>query len=190
MAAIETEIKFPVTDQAELEKKLTALGFTLLTPSSFESNTLYDTPGRDLRARHELIRIRTYAGKCVLTHKRVPEGSDESRHKHRIETETEIGHADALADVFLAAGLVPAFRYEKYRTEWADSQGHCVVDRTPIGTFAELEGPGDWIDHIADQLSIAPGDRMTLSYGRLFDQWRERTGSSVEDLTFTAIPTA
>jgi len=29
---------------------------------------------------------------------------------------------------------------------------------------------------------------ITLSYGRLFDEWRERTGSSATDLTFSAIP--
>jgi adenylate cyclase class 2 len=29
---------------------------------------------------------------------------------------------------------------------------------------------------------------MTLSYGRLFDQWRQQTGSPAQNLTFDEIP--
>jgi adenylate cyclase class 2 len=188
MAAIETEIKFRVTGQPQLEAQLVSRGFKCLTPRSFESNTLYDTPDRALRARHELVRIRHYAGHWLLTHKRVPDsGIGEDRHKHRVETETEVSDGDSLAAVFISAGLVPVFRYEKWRTEWADSEGHCVVDETPLGVFAELEGPADWIDRIADELAVAPADRMTSSYGRLFEQWKEQTGSTAQDLTFEAV---
>jgi len=159
----------------------------LHTPRSFESNVLYDTPDRRLRARTEILRIRHYAGHCLLTHKRLPDvGPGEDRHKHRIETETEISDGDAMAEVFLSLGLVPAFRYEKWRTEWDDGQGHCVVDETPIGDFAELEGPAQWIDQKAQPLGIDPGSYITLSYGRLFEQWRERVSSTAQDLTFAA----
>jgi adenylate cyclase class 2 len=40
---------------------------------------------------------------------------------------------------------------------------------------------------VAEQLAVAPEEQLTLSYGRLFDQWRERTGSTAQDLTFEAI---
>ena len=43
-------------------------------------------------------------------------------------------------EVFKSIGLVEAFRYEKWRSEWTDGEGHCVIDETPIGDFAELEG--------------------------------------------------
>ena len=190
--AIETEIKFRVSDQPALEAQLLILGFTLVTPRSFESNTLYDTPDRTLRLKRELVRIRNYAGKWLLTHKRVPDsGIGEDRHKHRVETETELSDGPALGEVFQSIGLVPVFVYEKWRTEWADHRsdqgGHCVVDETPLGIFAELEGAPEWIDCIAEQLQIAPEERLTLSYGRLFDQWRERTGSTAQDLTFAAV---
>jgi adenylate cyclase, class 2 len=188
MAAVETEIKFRVNDQALLESQLPSLGFQLITPRSFESNVLYDTADRILRVRHELVRIRSYAGRWLLTHKRVPDsGIGEDRHKHRVETETELTDGESLAQVFQSIGLVPVFRYEKWRTEWADSEGHCVVDETPVGVFSELEGTSEWIDRVAAQLGIAPEDRLTLSYGRLFDQWREQTGSDAQDLTFEVI---
>jgi len=188
MGAIETEIKFRVGEVAELEAKLSSIGFRCITPRSFESNTLYDTPDRKLRLKRELVRIRRYDGRWLLTHKRIPDsGIGEDRHKHRVETETELSDGAALAQVFASIGFVPVFRYEKWRTEWDDDTGHCVVDETPIGTFAELEGPPEWIDRIASELGVSQQDQMTLSYGRLFEQWREQTGSSAEDLTFDEV---
>jgi adenylate cyclase class 2 len=185
---VETEIKFRVDDPLALANRLQAAGFTLQTPRSFEANLLYDTPTRQMRARTEILRIRNYAGRTILTHKRLPDqGPGEDAHKHRIETETEVSDGDNLALIFHSIGLDPAFRYEKWRTEWSDGQGHCVLDETPIGTFAELEGPPAWIDRIAPLLGVTPAQYITLSYGRLFDLWREQHGSSAQDLTFAAV---
>lgn len=188
MSAVETEIKFRVRDLDEMTARLRAAGFHEDTPRAFEANVLYDTPERKLRARTEILRIRTYAGRCTLTHKRLPDqGPGEDRHKHRVETETEVADGDALAEVFRSLGLVAAFRYEKWRTEWSDGEGHCVVDETPIGNYAELEGPAEWIDGAAERLGVDRADYITLSYGRLFDAWREEHRSSAEDLTFEAV---
>ncbi len=188
---VETEIKFRVEDLGRLSRRLESAGFRLQTPRSFESNVLYDTPGRKMRARTEILRIRHYQGRWTLTHKRLPDnGPGEDVHKHRIETETEVSDGASLAEVFLALGLVPAFRYEKWRAEWSDGQGHCVVDETPIGNFAELEGAAEWIDSVSARLGVDRSQYLTLSYGRLFDQWRLEHGCSAEDLTFAAIEAA
>jgi len=189
--AIETEIKFRVTSVGDLELRLREAGFRLDTPRAFESNVLYDTPDRRMRARTEILRIRSYAGRWTVTHKRLPDaGPGEDTHKHRVETETEVSNGEALAEVFQSLGLVAAFRYEKWRTEWSDGEGHCVVDETPIGNFAELEGPAEWIDRTADRLGVKRSDYLTLSYGRLFDLWREEQRSTANDLTFEAIAAA
>jgi len=186
--SVETEIKFRVDDLAGLSVRLEAAGFQVQTPRSFESNVLYDTVDRRLRAKTEILRIREYAGRTVLTHKRLPDfGPGEDKHKHRIETETEVADGHALVQVFLSLGLRPAFRYEKWRTEWRDGEGHCVVDETPIGRFAELEGSAEWIDRVAAKLAVDPSQYITLSYGRLFDLWRAEHGSTAEDLTFEAV---
>jgi adenylate cyclase, class 2 len=186
--ALETEIKFRVADLDNFSGRLSAAGFHVDTPRSFESNVLYDTADRQLRGRTEILRIRSYAGRWTLTHKRLPDsGPGEDRHKHRIETETSVSDGDALAEVFRSLGLAPAFRYEKWRTEWSDGEGHCVVDETPIGNYAELEGEADWIDRATERLGIDASEHLTLSYGRLFDLWREAHHSSAADLTFAAI---
>lgn len=185
---IETEIKFRVDGIAALAQQLQANGFRRETSRSFESNVLYDTPDRQLRARTEILRIRSYAGRWTLTLKRLPgPGPEDARHKHRVETETAIADGDALAELFLSLGLLAAFRYEKWRTEWADREGHCVIDETPIGNYAELEGPSAWIDRTAARLGVDPAQYVTLSYGRLFEAWREEHLSSAQDLTFDAV---
>ncbi len=184
---IETEIKFSVDDPAALNRLLEAAGFTLQTERAFESNVLYDTLDRAMRARTEILRIRSYNGRWTVTHKRLPDcGPGEDRHKHRVETETEVSDGEAMAEVFLSLGLVAAFRYEKWRTEWTDGEGHCVVDETPIGNYAELEGPAAWIDRAAARLGVVPAQYITLSYGRLFDLWRQEHNSDAENLTFAA----
>jgi adenylate cyclase, class 2 len=109
--SIETEIKFRVENVSELAGRLRREGFREQTPRAFESNVLYDTPDRKMRARTEILRIRSYAGKWTVTHKRLPDvGPGEDAHKHRVETETEVGDGDVLAQIFLSLGMVAAFR--------------------------------------------------------------------------------
>jgi adenylate cyclase class 2 len=186
--SIETEIKFRVADVGGLAKQLQKAGFHEQTPRTFESNVLYDTPDRKMRARTEILRIRNYGERWVVTHKRLPDaGPGEDAHKHRIETETEVADGSVLAEVFQSIGLVVAFRYEKWRSEWSDGEGHCVIDETPIGIFAELEGSAEWIDRTAERLGVARSAYMTQSYGRLFEQWCAENHSEATDLTFDAV---
>jgi adenylate cyclase, class 2 len=188
MSAVEIEVKFRVENIQKLEEKLRGLGFRVVTPRTFERNTLYDTPDRKLRAQQAILRIRKYGDSWVLTHKCLPPGHDPgARHKRRVETETEVVDGDALGAIFTHLGYGPVFVYEKWRTEYADANGHCVLDQTPIGAFAELEGPEEWIDATSGRLGLDPASLMTMSYGRLFDDWRIETGSSASDMTFAAV---
>jgi adenylate cyclase class 2 len=192
MTAVETEVKFRVHDLTRLEALLASTGFHQVTPRTFEHNTLFDTPDRSLRAQQSILRVRRYGDRWVVTHKALPPNGNPAseRHKHRVETETEVEDGEAIATIFTSLGYRPAFTYEKWRAEYADATGHCVVDETPIGLFAELEGPSEWIDRTAAALGLDQSDLMTLSYGRLFDQWRAESGSSAQNLTFEEIPDA
>lgn len=192
MQAPETELKFVVHDLSAFQQAAGQLGLTLRTPRTFEANTLFDTPARNLRSKRQILRIRTYGPRCVLTHKRVAdENAADTRYKTRIETETEVEDGAALAEVFCQLGFCPAFRYEKFRTEWdAPEGGHLVLDETPIGTWAELEGEPAWIESMLARLDVG-ADRCTVdSYGMLFLNWKERTGSPAENLTFEEIAPA
>jgi adenylate cyclase class 2 len=197
MHSAEIELKFPVSSLDDLERRLVELGFHLDTPRTFESNTLYDTPDRSLRARGELLRVREYGQRHIITHKRHPDKEEtESRYKVRIETESEVDDGPALAEIFTRLGFEPAFRYEKYRREYshpgsaqniAVSRGHVVIDETPIGIYAELEGPPGWIDQTLVALGVDPSTCLTDSYGRLFSAWKLRTGSPAQNLSFADV---
>jgi adenylate cyclase class 2 len=187
----EIELKFPVDEPSFLASRLISLGFQLDTPRTFEQNTLYDTPDRSLKERGQVLRIRQYGDRHILTHKRHPDEEDlGSRYKVRIETETEVLDGAVLAEVFAQLGYTAAFRYEKFRTEWSDPEqpgAHLVLDDTPIGFYAELEGPPAWIDRTLEQLEIDPERCLTQSYGKLFLEWKARTGSPAGNLTFEEI---
>jgi len=195
MQAAEIELKFPVADPQALQARLPQLGFHLETPRTFEHNTLFDTPTRDLRAKRQILRLREYGGIHTLTHKRIDDSADSdiSRYKIRIETETTVSDPHAIAEIFAQLGYTPAFIYEKYRTEWSifdpatNTTPHLVIDETPIGTYAELEGPTDWIDRTLADLDVDPATSLTDSYGKLFLDWKQRTGSPAEHLTFAEI---
>jgi adenylate cyclase class 2 len=191
MQATEIELKFRVASLPRLEARLHSLGFLLETPRTFESNTLYDTPDRQLKMRGELLRIRRYGSRKVVTHKRHPDVEAEGTlYKVRIETESEVADADALAEIFTRLGYGPSFRYEKYRSEWchpAETTAHLVLDETPIGDFAELEGPAAWIERTLAELAIDHADCLTESYGKLFLAWKLQSGSAAEHLTFDEI---
>ena len=82
-----------------------------------------------------------------------------------------------------ALGYSPAFIYEKFRAEWSDDEGHVVLDHTPIGDVAEIEGKSRWIDRIARELGVKPADYITKSYAELFFEWKRKTGSKAKNMS-------
>ncbi|MBI2681800.1 MAG: class IV adenylate cyclase [Acidobacteriales bacterium] len=180
----EVEIKFHVADRARLSRLLRGIGLTLASRRTHEDNQLFDFPGARLRRRGELLRLRKYGSVWTLTHK----GRALSRrHKVRTESETAVANAPQLLKIFAALGLRKSFRYEKFRTEWSDGLGHVVVDETPIGDFAEIEGPPRWIDATARKLAVRRADYITASYAGLFLDWKRRTGSRAAEMTWKEV---
>lgn len=181
----EIEIKFRLTGTPlAWTRRLLAAGFHLQTRRTRELNTLYDLPGQVLRKRGELLRLRKYGAEWVLTHKAK---GIAGAHKTRIETETKVADGGKMDAILLALGFAPAFRYEKFRAEWSDGLGHVVLDHTPIGDFGEIEGPSRWIDRTAQTLGIGPQHYITQTYAELFFEWKQRTRSIADEMTFHAI---
>jgi adenylate cyclase, class 2 len=179
----EVEIKFTIHNLEGLRERLREIGFREKTPRTHEVNTLYDHDGQ-LRSRSEVLRIRKYGGTWKLTHKSKGEAA---RHKTRKELETKVLDGETLHEIFGALGYVPAFRYEKYRSEWTDGQGDVLLDETPIGDIGEIEGKPDWIDRIAEQLNIKESDYINKSYVELFFDWAEKNNSSAKNMTFEEV---
>jgi adenylate cyclase class 2 len=184
--AVETEIKARLTDRAAFEDALRALGFRLCTPETLERNILFDTPDGQLRGRRQILRIRRYGAMWKLTHK-APAPSAVTAHKTRMELETTVENGETLAAIFRHLGLEPVFVYEKRRSEWTDGRGQVVVDATPIGDYAELEGEHGWIDETAARLGIAPEHYVTKSYGQIFLEWKQANRHAANNMTFAEI---
>jgi adenylate cyclase, class 2 len=182
----ETEIKFRIPDLEALVAKLHRIGLEEITPRTHEMNVLFDLPGRPLRARGDILRIRKYGDSWVLTHK-AKAAANPGPHKVRVETETRVEDGAKLETIFRTLQFEPVFRYEKFRAEWKGAHGHVVIDETPIGTFGEIEGVPEWIDKIAGELGITPADYLTDTYAGLFFAWKDRTGSPAMNMTFAEI---
>jgi len=174
-SGVETEVKIRVSDLAQICDRLKACGFTLRSPRQFESNTLYDTSDQALRRARTILRLRQSGDHSVITWKGA---SEPGRFKTRPEIETSVGSLEVLRQILEHLGYFPAFRYEKFRTEYIEAghpAGVLTVDETPIGNFLELEGPGDWIDEKAAQLGFSHEDYVLESYGKLYlDDCRRR----------------
>ena len=177
----EVEVKVLIDDLSALQEKLRKAGFQLQTPPTHEVNTLYDYDDRRLQKAGQLLRIRHYGSEGKVTHK---SKGREGTHKTREETETNVGDGKQLEQIFKAVGLKPGFVYEKYRAEWTDGRGNVVLDETPIGNLAEIEGKPAWIDSTAEALGIGKAQYITKNYMDLFREWKEQTGSEAANMTF------
>jgi adenylate cyclase class 2 len=179
----EIEIKLPSGGVEESRGKLRAAGFRVAKKRVFEENTLYDTATTELRRSSCLLRLRQIGKSYKLTYKGVPEPG---KHKSREEIETDVDDGPAFANILSRLGYLPVFRYEKFRTEFQrrGSKGTATLDETPIGTYLELEGDPEWIDRMARTLGYEEKDYITASYARLFFEWRQRTGATLDNMLF------
>jgi adenylate cyclase, class 2 len=182
----EIEIKFRIENVSALSRALKSAGFKQMTRSTHEINTLYDLPGQKLRRRGDMLRLRKYGDIWTLTHKAK---GKEGRHKKRVELETTVENGQQMDAILRALGFEPTFRYEKYRAEWSDGEGHVVLDETPIGNFGEIEGKPRWIDRTARALGIGAADYITQTYAPMFFEWKRRTRSKAIEMTFSAVGT-
>lgn len=177
----EVEIKFRVNDFRRLEQALTNAGFQLKTPPTYELNTLYDRPEGELRSKDQILRLRKYGEKWWLTFKSKGKAG---KYKTREEHESAVANGPEVEAILRALGYIPSFVYEKFRSKWSDGKGEVVIDHTPIGIVAEIEGSPRWIDRTARALGVQLGDYITKSYGELFMDWKAATGSSAANMTF------
>lgn len=165
---VEIEIKLRLPSQlGKIRQRLRKTGFRVTEHRSLELNTLFDNAKRTLRKNGKLVRVRITSGRKVLTFKGP---SQASKYKKRPEAEIDLPNGACIEAIFEHMGYHALFRYEKFRTEYADSSaaGKVLLDETPIGNFFEIEGSPRWIDRTARLLGFSPHDYITRSYGYLY----------------------
>jgi adenylate cyclase class 2 len=207
----EIEIKLRVADVAALRSRLKHLRAREISPRTFESNTLYDTPRKNLRRRGRLIRIRieqpassfgkrrpnedaatvlTYKGPSLVSRNATKAGRHSkirSQFKIKDEAEVSVAGAGEMARILRALGFHPVFRYEKFRTTYTlpGVRGLKIeLDETPVGIYLELEGPVAGIDRAARLLGYGRKDYMTDTYASLYLAACRRQGRKPGDMLF------
>jgi adenylate cyclase class 2 len=187
----ETEIKLEVRDLGAIRRRLAALEFRPIEARHFESNVLFDFKDLRLRKARCLLRLRFAGGKSVLTFKGAPLRARQFKIRREIEALVEGG--PRLKEIFHSFGLRKLFRYDKYRTVYARRSKSksaatptLVLDETPIGDYAELEGSKTWIERVASQLGYGRGDYIVASYGDLYRQKCLERGRKPGDMVFSS----
>ena len=186
----ETEVKIRIGDSRALRARLKQLGLVRVHPKALEDNVLFDTPDRALRKVRSILRLRSYGSRWTVTYKGTPE--PDRYFKSRLEFESEIDRPEAIEAIFRTLGLVPVFRYQKYRTHFTvprkPGQGEVwldvALDETPIGDFIELEGSRRAIDRIARALGYSRADYSTASYGALYLEDCAKKNVAPADMVF------
>ncbi len=179
---LEVEIKLAVHDLAVMLERIAKLGWRALGERTLEINVLFDREDGSLRGQGVVLRLRQYGDRRVLTYKGPGQNG---KHKVREEVETSVGDLEAMRSILVRLGFCPAFRYEKYRTEYTDGLGHLTVDETPIGNYLELEGPPDWIDRWASRLGYTEEAYITWSYGRIYADYCQRKNQPMGNMVFS-----
>ena len=186
---IETEIKIRLSEVTEFRSRLGLLSPVLLSERHFEDNFVLDYPDGRLRSHSCLLRVRKTKGKESVTFKGPPLPS--RLFKRREELESQVDDADIMLQIFEQIGLRVWFRYQKYREEYqlAVAGGpagklQLALDSTPIGNYAELEGPEEGIRTVAAALGFPESQFLRDSYYSLFAQYCGERGLDTGHMVF------
>jgi adenylate cyclase class 2 len=177
----EVKIRFPSPDEARAAIRTS--GATPLRSRRLQEDVLLETSDETLARRGCALRIRSEAGRSLLTFKgpALP-----GTMKIRDEFETVVGDGQVLRRVFEEIGLRVWFKYEKYREEYAAEDVTIAIDETPVGTFVEIEGGEASILAMTTALGRTPADFVLDSYRGLFLKHRAEFGLAGANMVFGA----
>jgi adenylate cyclase class 2 len=164
----EIEVKIRRDDAAAAREQLLKLGARLEKERARETNILYDFRGKSLTSQRQALRLRTVGKKCFLTFKGTPQKS--RRFKVREEFEVEVRGEKRARKILQALGMIPVFRYEKYRTVFRRDRLKICLDETSLGVFVELEGERSRIIRLVKLWGVSPAELIALDYVQLFQQ--------------------
>ena len=171
-APLETEVKIPVDDLKPVRTLLENLKATCIVVMARETNTLYDTAEHNIAQKGHTLRLRSFAGRSVVTHKGTINYLGTI--KMREELEVMVDDLDTLAAILEKLGFEPSIRYEKDREEWRIDGMLVTLDHTPMGDFVEIEGPITTIPKVAELLELDLEDAVRGSYLSLWLEYRQQ----------------
>jgi adenylate cyclase class 2 len=180
----EIEVKLAAKDLGGLRETLRDQGASLLAGVHEEVNDLYDydEPARSLSGSGRTVRLRTAAGKAILTYK--GKARFQSGVKTREEREVEVSDGGEAEGILAGLGLSRRFRYEKRREEWSLEDCAIALDETPIGNFVEVEGDPASIRKVFVRLGLDFGEAIPYSYAELYQRRRKEQPGLPPDMVW------
>ncbi len=173
----EIEIKVPVAGFQAVRRAIRSAGGEYLG-TFLQTDRFFDAPDQRLRRGDRGLRIRSVrvlrgAGSSrpagpLVTYKGPRRAG--RRAKTRLEIQSPVEDADALARIFEACGLVAVLTVEKRRASYRVAPCLVELDELPvIGRFVEIEGPDEKaIDEVRERLRLA-GETTAEPYIDLVD---------------------
>jgi adenylate cyclase class 2 len=178
----ELEVKFHVSDLAEMERRLVTLGATLVQPRTHEYNLRFDTPSGELGQAESMLRLRRDAASHVTF-----KGPSTTLGGvlARQEIEFEVSNFVAAQKLIEALGFRSKFIYEKYRTTYGMDGLKVTLDEMPYGPFVEIEGMQALaIQEAAKRLNLDWNQRLPETYISIFRRIKELFSLHFTDVTF------
>jgi adenylate cyclase class 2 len=140
----EVEMKFPVTDGAALQSRLTDFGATIAAPQ-LEVDVYFAHPARDFAKSDEALRIRRKGASNFITYKG-PKIDAATKTRREIDLPVAPGEqaARAWTDLIEALGFKPAGEVRKSRrkahVDWQSRSVEVSLDEVAgLGVYVELE---------------------------------------------------
>lgn len=184
----EIEVKLAAKDLGALRETLRDQGASLRAAAHEEVNDLYDypqpsdDPSRSLSGSGRTVRLRTAAGKAILTYK--GKARFQNGVKTREEREVEVSDGGEAEGILEGLGLSRRFRYEKRREEWSFEDCAIALDETPIGNFVEVEGDPVSIRKVFVRLGLDFGEAIPYSYAELYQRRRKEQPELPPDMVW------
>jgi adenylate cyclase class 2 len=172
-AALEQEVKFFLSDTAEMRRQLGALGARPFQPRMHEANIRFDTADGALTRAGKVLRLRK-AGPVILTYKEPetaapPPAAGPAPARRSLETEIAVDNLEKTAHLLQSLGFRPIVRYEKYREVFQWKTVLVMFDQLPFGDFLELEGPDlNELRQTAGRLGLDWKNALQTSYMGIF----------------------
>lgn len=182
MPSFEIEVKFYIKNYEEIIKKTTQYAGNAIE-TGFEKNILFDTLDYSLKKKGQILRLRSYNNKNILTLKKPPE-KPSSEFKILEETESKIESFENMKYILNNSGFSNEQIYEKERSVFKTDSLEIVIDKLPFGNFIEFEGSPSQIKKAADFFEFNWERRLLPSYRALFLQIKKDFVLTFNDITF------
>lgn len=180
---LEIEVKFLVSDLAEIRERLLGTGGTLFKARTYERNIRFDNGWGGLKLQGKLLRLRQDTA-ARITYKGHPAQEIDSEARVREELEMVVEDFDTAAAILERIGFEQQEVYEKYRETFALGSVEVMLDEMPFGDFVELEGAEAAIRTASRDLGLDWQKRILENYLALLARLKARFNLAVDDLTF------